>query len=150
VLNTRAGVVDPTPEGADLDTKIALRREAIQAFLLSFPDRPSLLAKLDEVNLAWGEVLDHREVFDRQGSVDGRQILTTVDDRAGGERRITNTPYRFSAAEAGVRGPAPYRGEHNYEAVADWLGDTSPDLDGLHESGVLLQDDHARRLTDDR
>ena len=91
---------------------------------------------------------DHREVFDRQGSIDGRQILTTVDDRAGGERRITNTPYKFSAAEAGVRGPAPYRGEHNYEAVADWLGDAAPDVEGLHDSGVLLQDDHARDLTE--
>jgi crotonobetainyl-CoA:carnitine CoA-transferase CaiB-like acyl-CoA transferase len=150
VLNTRAGVVDPTPEGADLATKIALRREAIQAFLVSFPDRASLIAKLDEVNLAWGDVLDHREVFDRQGSVDSRQILTKVDDRAGGERRITNTPYKFSAAQAGVRGPAPYRGEHNYEAVADWLGDRCPDLDHLHETGVLIQDDNARRLTKDR
>jgi len=150
VLNTRAGVVDPTPEGADLDTKIALRREAIQAFLVSFPDRESLIAKLDEVNLAWGDVLDHREVFDRQGSIDARQILTTVGDRAGGERRITNTPYKFSAAEAGVRGPAPYRGEHNYEAVVDWLGDGCPDLDRLHDTGVLLQDDNARRLTKDR
>ena len=82
--------------------------------------------------------------------IEARQILTTVDDRAGGERRITNTPYRFSAAEAGVRGPAPYRGEHNYEAIADWLGDDCPDLDGLHASGVLLQDDHARQLTEDR
>jgi crotonobetainyl-CoA:carnitine CoA-transferase CaiB-like acyl-CoA transferase len=149
VLNTRAGVEDPTPEGADLATKITLRREAIQAFLLSFPDRASLVAKLNEVNLAWGDVHDHRVVFDRQGSIEAREILTTIDDRAGGERRITNTPYKFSAAEAGVRAPAPYRGEHNYEAIADWLGDACPDLDGLHDSGVLLQDDHARRLTKD-
>ncbi len=147
VLNTRAGVVDPTPDGADLETKIALRREAIQAFLVSFPDRASLIAKLNEVNLAWGDVFDHREVFDRQGSVDGRQVVTTVDDRAGGERRVTNTPYRFSAAEAGVRGPAPYRGEHNYDAVTDWLGDQTPDLGLLHDAGVLLQDEHAQRLS---
>ena len=148
VLNTRAGVVDPTPEGADLDTKIRLRREAIEQWLVSFPDRESLVAKLDEVNLAWGNVIDHREVFDRQASVEARQVLTTVDDRDGGERRVTNTPYRFSAAEAGVRGPAPYRGEHNYEAITDWLGDDAGDLEGLHGSGVLLQDDHARRLSD--
>ena len=69
---------------------------------------------------------------------------------AGDERRITNTPYKFSAAEAGVRGPAPYRGEHNYEAVADWLGDESPDLERLHDAGVLLQDDNARRLAKER
>ena len=143
VLNTRAGVEDPTPEGADLATKIRLRRRAIEDWLVSFPDRVSLVAALDEVNLAWGNVHDHREVFDRQGSIEARQILTTVDDRAGGERRVTNTPYRFSAAEAGVQGPAPYRGEHNYDAITDWLGDETGDLESLHQDGVLLRDDAA-------
>jgi crotonobetainyl-CoA:carnitine CoA-transferase CaiB-like acyl-CoA transferase len=144
VLNTRAGVEDPTPEGADLETKIRLRRRAIEDWLVSFDDRESLVAELNEINLAWGNVLDHREVFERQGSVEAREILTTVDDRGGGERRVTNTPYRFSAAEAGIRGPAPYRGEHNYEAITDWLGDDSADLELLHDQGVLLQDEIVR------
>jgi crotonobetainyl-CoA:carnitine CoA-transferase CaiB-like acyl-CoA transferase len=143
VLNTRAGLQDPTPEGADLDTKIALRRKAIQDYLLSFPDRESLIAKLNEVNLAWGNVHDHREVFDRQGSIEGRDILTDVDDRAGGRRRVTNTPYRFSAAEAGVQRPAAYRGEHNYDALKDWLGATDDDIADWHRDGILLRDDEA-------
>jgi crotonobetainyl-CoA:carnitine CoA-transferase CaiB-like acyl-CoA transferase len=143
VLNTRAGLQDPTPEGADLETKIALRRKAIQEFLLSFPDRQSLVDKLNEVNLAWGNVHDHREVFDLQGSVEGRDVLTEVDDRAGGRRRVTNTPYRFSDAEAGVRRPAAYRGEHNAEALKDWLGATDDDIADWHASGILLRDDAA-------
>ena len=143
VLNTRAGLQDPTPEGADLETKIALRRQAIQDYLVSFPDRESLLAKLTEVNLAWGSVNDHREVFERQGSVEGRGVLTEVDDRAGGRRRVTNTPYRFSAAEAGVRAPAAYRGEHNRDALIDWLGATETELDEWEQAGILLQDEEA-------
>lgn len=148
VINTRADVPDPTPEGADTETKINMRREAMQGWLVSFPDRASLIAKLDEVNLAWGNVHDHREVFDRQASVEAREVLASVDDRAGGQRRVTNTPYRFSAALAGVTGPAPYRGEHNYEAALDWLGDEAGDLEALHTAGVLLQDENAHRLTD--
>jgi crotonobetainyl-CoA:carnitine CoA-transferase CaiB-like acyl-CoA transferase len=146
VLNTKAGLQDPTPEGADLDTKIALRREAIQEYLVSFPSREALVAKLNEVNLAWGDVHDHREVFNRQGSVDGRAVLTDVDDRGGGRRRVTNTPYRFSAAEAGVRSPAAYRGEHNYEALAAWIGSSPSEIDEWHRAGVLLQDEEATRL----
>jgi crotonobetainyl-CoA:carnitine CoA-transferase CaiB-like acyl-CoA transferase len=146
VLNTRAGVADPTPEGADLETKIALRRRAIQDYLLSYTDRDALLAKLTEVNLAWGNVHDHRDVFEHQGSIEGRAVLTEVDGRGGGLRRITNTPYRFSAAEAGVRRPAAYRGEHNYEALLDWLGVSEADIDGWHRAGILLQDEHAARL----
>jgi crotonobetainyl-CoA:carnitine CoA-transferase CaiB-like acyl-CoA transferase len=82
-------------------------------------------------------------VFERQGSIEGRAVLTDVDDRGGGRRRITNTPYRFSAAEAGVRRPAAYRGEHNYEALIDWLGADVADIDEWHRAGVLLQDEHA-------
>jgi len=145
-LNTRAGLQDPTPEGADLDTKIALRRQAIQTFLLSFPDRESLLVKLTEVNLAWGNVHDHQHVFERQGSIESRGILAEVDDRAGGVRRVTNTPYRFSDAEAGVRRPAAYRGEHNYEALSEWLGSSDMDIDEWHRAGILLQDENAARI----
>jgi len=147
VLNTRAGLQDPTPEGADLETKIAMRRQAIQDFLLSFDDREALQTKLTEVNLAWGHVHDHREVFERQGSIESRAVLTEVDDRGGGRRRVTNTPYRFSAAEAGVRSPAAYRGEHNYEALVDWLGSTEAEIEGWHGSGILLQEDDAAHLT---
>ena len=148
VLNTKGGVDDPTPPDADLSTKIRLRREAIEDWLLAFPDRQTLKTRLDELKLAWGEVLDHREVFERQGSVEARNVLTTVDDRGGGQRRVTNTPYRFSDADAAVAGPAAHRGEHNYDAITDWLGDDSPDLEALHQNGVLLQDDNARGLTD--
>ena len=145
VLNTRAGLVDPTPEGADLETKIRLRREAIEHYFLSFPDRESLVAKLNEVNLAWGDVFDHREVLDKQGSIEARQVLTEVDDRDGGRRRVTNTPYKFSAADAGVRGPAAYRGEHNYVALDDWLGMTAGEVDALVDGGALLAEEAARQ-----
>ncbi len=145
VFNTKAGLADPTPDGADLETKIRLRREAIEQYLLSFPDRASLLAKLNEVNLAWGDVFDHREVLDKQASIEGRQVLIEVDDRDGGRRRTTNTPYRFSDAEAAVRGPAPHKGEHNYDALTDWLELSQSEVDLLHRSGALLQDEQATK-----
>ena len=139
VLNTRGGVQDPTPPGADLETKIASRRQAITEFLNSFEDRRGLLARLDELNLAWGDVYDHREVFDKQRSIKAREILTEIDDRGGGTRRITQTPYKFSSAEAGVRGPAAYRGEHNYTALQDWLGVDRASVEQLHNLNVLCR-----------
>lgn len=140
VLNTKAGLADPTPEGADLPTKIRMRREAIESYLQSFPDRASLIDKLNEINLAWGDVFNHREVVDKQGSIEARQILTDVDDRDGGSRRVTNTPYRFSDAEAAVQGPAPRRGEHNYDALQDWLEISATEIDTLATDGVLLSE----------
>jgi crotonobetainyl-CoA:carnitine CoA-transferase CaiB-like acyl-CoA transferase len=147
VLNTKGGVQDPTPAGADLQTKIACRRQAIEDFLNGFDSREALLAKLDELNLAWGDVFDHREVYKKQRSMEAREILTEVDDRAGGTRKITQTPYRFSSARSGVRGPAAYKGEHNYSALEEWLGTPRALVDELHRSNVLLQDDKAAELS---
>lgn len=140
VLSRKAGLVDPTPEGADLETKVRMRRGVIADYIRSFADRDSLVAKLNEVNLAWGDIHDHRTVFDKQASVEARQVLTDVDDRAGGRRRVTNTPYRFSDAEAGVRGPAAFRGEHNEVALIDWLGATPGEIDEWYRAGILLKD----------
>jgi len=38
---------------------------------------------------------------------------------------------------------AAHRGEHNYDALTEWLGLSSAEIDELHRSGVLLQDDAA-------
>ena len=56
----------------------------------------------------------------------------------GGRRRVTNTPYRFSAADAGVRRPAAYRGEHNYEALGEWLGCSDARRTRLSSKMLLL------------
>jgi len=37
-----------------------------------------------------------------------------------------------------VRGPAPRRGEHNAEALADWLGMDETAIAALVQAGVLL------------
>ena len=147
VLNRKGGVADPTPEGADLETKIAYRRQAIEDFLTSFPTREALLARLDELNLAWGDVFDHRETYTKQGSMEARDVFTEVDDRSGGKRKVTQSPYKFSAAKVGVRGPAAHRGEHNHDALQDWLGTSATEVDQLQQQGVLLQDERAAAET---
>ena len=63
-----------------------------------------------------------------------------IDDRDGGTRPITQSPYRFSAAESGVRGPAAHRGEHNAEVLTQWLGKQNDEIKQLHNNGVLIFD----------
>lgn len=136
-LHTVHGVADPTPPGADLDTKIACRRKAATEWFKSFPDRRSLTAALEAADLAWADVRNPFEAVEAP-SVVARGMVTDVDDRAGGRRRVVNSPYRFSDADSGVRGPAPYRGEHNAEVLAEWLGIGEHEVRILAESGVLV------------
>jgi crotonobetainyl-CoA:carnitine CoA-transferase CaiB-like acyl-CoA transferase len=47
-------------------------------------------------------------------------------------------PYQFSAAAAGPPRGVASRGEHNAQALADWLGLDAADVAALTADGVLL------------
>ena len=118
-LNQVCGVKDPTPPGAELEEKIRHRRAAAQAFFDGLPDRNAVIAALTEMNIAWGDVRDSYQAL-KQPTVVHRGTIAQVDDRAGGERRVVGTPYRFSQAASGHRRGAPHKGEHNLEVLREW------------------------------
>lgn len=136
-LSRHCGLADPSPPGADTGTKVALRRAAVESFLVSFERREELIAALDAANLAWGDVHPHREAYRRQRTIVQRGVFASIDDRDGGQRTVTQSPYRFSAARAEVRGPAAFLGEHNDAVLAEWLGLSPREIDGLRRSGIL-------------
>ncbi|MGI9615534.1 MAG: CaiB/BaiF CoA transferase family protein [Acidimicrobiales bacterium] len=137
--NERLGLEDPTPDGASLDEKIAARRAAWGAYLETFDDRRTMLARLDDANLAWGDVKEGPSVY-RSPTLDHRRSVVEVDDRAGGTRSVVQSPYRLSESATGVRGPAPHRGEHNEEVLAEWLVLDVDEISTLVTSGALLDD----------
>jgi len=140
VLTAVLGVVDPTPPGASLPEKIRARRAAAAAFYRGFPDRASLVAALDRAGIAWGDVRSTEAAF-VSPTARARGTAARVDDRAGGERHVVQSPYRFSAAASGVRGPAAYRGEHNRQVLSEWLGASADEIAKLEEDGVLLAEE---------
>jgi crotonobetainyl-CoA:carnitine CoA-transferase CaiB-like acyl-CoA transferase len=129
-------IFDSTPEGANLETKIRHRREAAASFYSSFPDRRSLIAALDKMNLAWGDVRSNVEAFDSP-TARARGTIARVDDRIAGTRPVVQSPYRFSDASSGVRHGPAYRGEHNHEVLTRWLGSTKEEIEELDREGVL-------------
>ena len=138
-LASRLGIADPTPPNATLERKIRLRRQAAEQFFASLTSMDEVRGAMDAMNLAWGEVRDSADVRDSL-TVGHRGSIADIDDRAGGRRPVAQSPYRFSAADAGVRGPAPHRGEHNLEALQDWIGCDENEVAKWTEAGVLLQD----------
>ena len=95
---------------------------------------------MSTMNLAWGRVRGGESIRD-QATVRHRNVIVDVDDRAGGTRPVTQSPYRFSAARSGVRGPASHRGEHNREVLIEWLGLSPEAIDALAASRTLLRDE---------
>ena len=137
-MNRRAGLEDPTPEGADLDTKIQLREEAVIKRLASCESREAFTALMDTLDIPWGEVRDPRDL-PQQPTLKHRNMIVQVDDRAGSLRPVPQSPYRFSNAVSGVRGPASHLGEHNHEVLEDWLDLNTTDIEQLTINGVVKE-----------
>lgn len=133
------GLDDPTPPGATIPEKAAIRGKAWDDYLLSFPDRASMIAALDQARLAWGDVKTTAEAL-KSPTLAHRGTIIDVDDRAGGRRKVIQSPYRFSHSISEVRGPAPTLGEHNAEVLREWLGMDSSTIDALVGGGVLITD----------
>ncbi|MDA1073718.1 MAG: CaiB/BaiF CoA-transferase family protein [Proteobacteria bacterium] len=142
LLHTELGVADPTTKNMDFDTKVAARHQAITDFLQTLATREKIDEAMTKMNLAWGQVRTAASIRD-QPTIAARGAITDIDDRAGGTRPITQSPYRFSTATSGVRGPAPHRGEHNTQVLKEWLNYPPETILALQTNGILHQSEEA-------
>jgi len=140
VLSTQLGVPDPTTPDMDRDARIVARRRTVTEFMSELASWEQIEAVMAQMNLAWGRVRSGATLRD-QPTIAFRRTIVDVDDRAGGTRPIPQSPYRFSDASSGVRGPAPHRGEHNHEVLGEWLGKSAEEIDALLGSAVLRYDE---------
>ncbi len=142
LLVSEIGLEDPVGPDASLEEKIRLRRERVGEFLSGLADWQQVEAAMSRMNLAWGQVRNAATMTE-QPTVRARGAIVQIDDRAGGTRPVTQSPYRFSGAASGVRGPAPHRGEHNVDVLREWLDMPLADIEALSDARVLLRDDAA-------
>ena len=142
VLSKKAGLSDPSPAGADLQTKIESRRNAIAEWVRAWRDFDSLANRLDELNLAWGRVRHFGDDAFSQPSVEALGVLVDITDELGAPRKTLQSPYRFSHSQSGIDASsrAPGRGEHNKVALQDWLQFSADQIDTLATSGILVND----------
>ena len=136
---TTLGMEDPSSPEMELEEKINVRRKAVSDFLNTLDTIENFSAAMKSMNVAWGGVRSPENLRD-QLTIINRGSITDIDDRNGGTRPITQSPYRFSAAKSGVRGPAAHRGEHFDEILKDWLSMTDQNISQLREDNVVIYD----------
>ena len=139
LLTAEFGVIDPVTADMTLDAKIAARRDAVADFMLSLASWEAVEDAMAKMNLAWGRVRSGKALRE-QPTLAFRKSVIDIDDRAGGVRPMAQTPYRFSQATAGVRGPAPHKGEHNADVLHRWLGMSDDEIAALLARGILTRD----------
>ncbi len=130
---------DPAPAGSELAVKLAGRRAAIAAWIMSFPNREALRKGLEQAGLVSADIRTSEDAYS-SADVQAREMIAEVGDGDGGPRRVVQTPYRFSNASSGVRGPAPGRGEHNDAVLAEWLGMADEEIGALRRDEVLCSE----------
>lgn len=131
MLSRRGLITDPAPTASDLNTKVRLRQQAIQDWMLTFADRGHLIAELEGAGVAWAELADSTDVF-----ASGAHTTSLP----GTDRRVAAMPYDFGAASAAVRRGVARRGEHNSETLIEWLGYDQARIGELSGVGVLIGD----------
>jgi CoA:oxalate CoA-transferase len=129
MLSRRGLISDPAPPGTELAVKAQLRQQAIQDWMTGFASRSELIAALESAGVAWAELADSADVLA------GGAYTARVP---GTDRRVVAMPYDFSAATAAVPRGVAQRGEHNAEALSDWLGLDPAAITDLTARGVLL------------
>lgn len=139
LLTTQFGISDPATPDMTLETKIAARRDAVARFMKDLASWEAVEDAMAKMNLAWGRVRSGKSLRE-QPTLAFRKSVVDIDDRAGGVRPMAQSPYRFSQAASGVRGPAPHKGEHNAEVLRNWLGLSDSEIATLKERGILTQD----------
>jgi len=140
MFSTKDDLKDPTPDGADVATKVRLRREAMEQHIMSHKSFDALTATLDRLNLAWGEVHPFGPEIYEQTSIKALGTIVDVTDDDGNARRTVQSPYRFSKSRSGIDSNAKTakRGEHNVAALRDWLNMDDAEINALTESKALI------------
>jgi len=145
VYSKQAGLHAEVPADADVATKIAARRAKLAERFAGHDSFQTLTDELDALNLPWGLVRDvGDEAFDQPTLKADNMIVDLLDD-AGNPRRAVQSPYKFSNATSGIDQStrAPMRGEHNAEALKDWLGWSQDQVETLAAEGILRSDEEA-------
>jgi CoA:oxalate CoA-transferase len=130
MLSRRGLIADPAPPGSDLPVKSQLRQQAIQDWMTGFASRDELLAALESAGVAWADLADSSAVF-----AGGAHTMPVP----GAGRRVVAMPYEFSAATAAIPRGVARRGQHNADALSDWLGLDPAVIADLAARGVLLR-----------
>ena len=140
MFSTKDGLQDPTPQGADVPTKVRLRMEAMERHIRSYDSFDALIAALDRLNLAWGEVFPFGPEVYEQPSVKANGVVVDVTDDEGNPRRTIQSPYRFANMKSGIDADSKTakRGEHNVAALRDWLDMDEQEISALAESKALV------------
>ena len=139
LLVDHSGLTDPSTSDMELEEKISSRRKAVGDLLRTITEKKEFVSIMTEINVAWGEVRDPKTLA-KQKTIVHRNAIIDTDDRNGGMRPTTQSPYRFSNAKSGAGEKTSHRGEDYETVLNEWLGLNSDEVTELFDQKIILHD----------
>jgi crotonobetainyl-CoA:carnitine CoA-transferase CaiB-like acyl-CoA transferase len=109
----------------------------IEAWLMTFPDVESAIAKLDSHGVPCAPILSVEQTLTHPHFIE-RGTVRTVHDRLAGDFQIPGMPIKGSTYPANNDYVAPLLGEHNAEVLSGLLGKSNAEIAALAANGVLM------------
>ncbi|MTD54294.1 CaiB/BaiF CoA transferase family protein [Amycolatopsis pithecellobii] len=120
---------------------------AIEEWLESLPSRDVALTLFDAERVLCAPVLSQMDMLNHPYFAE-RGTFGEVDYPGLGPVTMVQPPFKFSDANASVRGPAPEMGQHSREVLANILGMEQGQFDELVRSGAVFESAAGRARTE--
>lgn len=117
-----------------------LIHDALEEWVMSQESVEEVERILDEAGVPCMRVRGVVELADRDEHIKAREMMVVVEQPFIGPIKMYGSPLKFSETPAGVRGPAPFIGQHNYNVLAEKLGLTEEEVEALHDTDVLYHE----------
>lgn len=111
---------------------------AIETWLASLPSRDVALTLFDAERILCAPILSQMDMLSHPYFAE-RGTFGDVEYPGLGPVKMVQPPFKFSDANAYVRGPAPEMGEHSRELLADVLGLDDTRFQQLVEAGAVFE-----------
>jgi len=130
------------PRAATVSTRCStdnapIIHEALEEWVMSLDSVEEAERLLEAAEVPCLRVRDIVELATVDPQIKAREMIVTVDQPFLGPMKMYGSPLKFSETPSGIRGYAPFLGEHNDDVLMKTLGMTKEEIKALYAEDVL-------------
>jgi CoA:oxalate CoA-transferase len=139
------------PRAATVSTRCSvdnapLIHEALEEWTLSLDSVEEAERLLEAAEVPCLRVRDIVELATVDPQIKAREMIVTVDQPFLGPMKMYGSPLKFSETPSGIRGYAPFLGEHNDDVLSSTLGMSKEEIKALYGEDVLYHEPAVDKL----
>lgn len=128
---------------------VHLVHEALDAWVMSQDSVEEAERKLEAAGVPCSRVKTITELATTDSHIEAREMRLEKFQPFLGPVKMFGSPLKLSTTPSGIRGYAPFLGEHNREILSKTLGYSPEQIENLYTENVLYQAPEVERLTEE-